>query len=133
MVNGATSGFVHHAISEFVCVECNSRAWAKRNFCAHAVKSARIRGERYTYRWNLSAVSKQDLLRRYLVQVKKSNIEARKFQLDDGDCLASLFSGPGTYTLEFYADPVYSLSSYGDYAGSATRTGGSTTIYFTMT
>jgi hypothetical protein len=40
---------------------------------------------------------------------------------------------PGTYTLEFYADPVYNLSFYGDYAGSATRTGGSTTIQFTIT
>ena len=39
----------------------------------------------------------------------------------------------GTYSLQLNADPVYGLSSYGDYGGSATRWGGSTTITLTVT
>lgn len=39
---------------------------------------------------------------------------------------------PATYWVQFFADPVYNLSSYGDYAGSATRLGGSTIMQLTI-
>lgn len=46
--------------------------------------------------------------------------------------LPSGSQAPGTYSLQLFAEPVYGLSTYGDYAGSTTRSGGSTTIQLTI-
>lgn len=39
---------------------------------------------------------------------------------------------PATYWVQFSAGPIFNLSSYGDYAGSATRLGGSTDMQLTI-
>lgn len=40
---------------------------------------------------------------------------------------------PATYWVQLSVDPVFNLNSYGDYAGSATRLGGSTDMQLTIT